>query len=371
MALTNFAALTDEQKTVWQRKVWRAARENMFTGRFLGTDDSAMIQRITELTRDEKGDRAVLTLVTDLEDDGVAGDRFLEGNEEAMVSDDQVITMDQLRHAVRNKGRMADQKTVVQFRTNAMNSLSYWLSNTIDQLTLLTLSGISYAFTNNGAARSKQELANLAYAADVSAPTANRHFRWDGTTDDEFKPGDTSSVVATDKITYEFVIKARTLAENSYIKPLRMKNGVEWYNMFMRPEGFEALKLDTDFQRAYQNARERTPNNPLFQGHNTIFLDGMAIHKHRYVYNTSDAISGSGKWGSGSDIDGQRVLLCGAQALGMVDLGAPYWVEKEFDYDNQPGISVGKMAGLLKPKFHSIYTGSTEDFGVIALDAAL
>jgi N4-gp56 family major capsid protein len=370
MALTNFAALTDEQKTVWRRKVWRAARENMFIGNFLGTDDNSMIQRITELTRDEKGSRAVITLVTDLEDDGVAGDRFLEGNEEAMVSDDQVITIDQLRHAVRNKGRMADQKTVVKFRGNAMNNLSQWLSSRLDQMAFLTLSGISYAYTNNGAARTKQELANLDFASDVSAPTANRHFRWNGTSG-SFEAGDTSNIAAADTISYDFVIKARTLAENNYIRPLRMKNGVEWYNLFLRPEGFEALKLDEQFQRAYQNARERSPNNPLFQGANVIYLDGMAIHKHRYVYNTSDAVSGSGKWGSGSDVDGQRALLCGAQSLAMADLGQPYWVEKEFDYGNQPGISVGKIAGMLKPKFYSMYNQSTEDFGVLALDAAL
>lgn len=369
MALTNFAALTDEQKTVWQRKVWRAARENMFIGKFLGSDDSAMIQRITELTRDEKGARAVLTLVTDLEDDGVSGDRFLEGNEEAMVSDDQVITIDQLRHAVRNKGRMADQKTVVKFRNNAMNNLSYWLSNRFDQMAILTLSGISYAFANDGATRPKAELANLDFATDVSAPTANRHYRWSDASG-EWVAGDTTSVAAADIINYSSIIKARTLAENNYIKPLRMKNGVEWYNMFVTPEAFETIKLDPDFQKAYQNARERSPNNPLFQGSNVIYLDGIAIHKHRYVYKTTGAAGGS-KWGGSGTIDGQRMLLCGSQALGMADLGQPYWVEKEFDYDNQPGISIGKIAGLLKPKFYSIHNGSVEDFGVIALDAAV
>lgn len=370
MALTNFAALTDEQLTVWQRTTWRAAREHMFINQFLGSDENSMIQRITELTRDEKGARAVITLVTDLEDDGVAGDRFLEGNEEAMVSDDQVIQIDQLRHAVRNKGRMADQRSVVKFRENARNNLAYWLANRHDQLAFLTMSGVSYAKTNNGANRPKQELANLAYAADISAPSANRHYRWDGDAG-EFEAGDTSAIDdSEDQVSYEMIVKARTLAEDNYIRPLRTKNGVEWYNIFMTPKGFEALKLDENFQKAYRSARERGPNNPLFQGANVIYLDGMAIYKHRYVYNTTGAASGE-KWGQSGTDDGQRVLLCGAQALALADLGAPYWVEKKFDYDNQPGISVGKMGGLLKPKFHSIYNQSTEDFGIIAIDTAL
>jgi hypothetical protein len=36
------------------------------------------------------------------------------------------------------------------------------------------------------------------------------------------------------------------------------------------------------------------------------------------------------------------VLFCGAQALGMADIGNPEWVEKGFDYDNQQGISHGQ-----------------------------
>jgi hypothetical protein len=75
MAVTNFNALTDEQKTVWSRQVWKAARNLAFTTKFTGSGPNSMIQRITELTKSEKGTRAVITLVADLEEDGVAGDR--------------------------------------------------------------------------------------------------------------------------------------------------------------------------------------------------------------------------------------------------------------------------------------------------------
>ena len=58
-------------------------------------------------------------------------------------------------------------------------------------------------------------------------------------------------------------------------------------------------------------------------------------------------------------------------ALGMADIGAPEWNEKGFDYENQQGISVGKIMGFLKPKFGNIYESSAvEDFGVISCYAA-
>jgi hypothetical protein len=82
--------------------------------------------------------------------------------------------------------------------------------------------------------------------------------------------------------------------------------------------------------------------------------------------------SGS-KWGATGVVDGCRALFCGAQAMGMADIGNAYWEEDDFDYNNSPGISVGKMLGFLKPKFETIYTQTAtadQDFGVMALDYA-
>ena len=84
MATTNFAALTSEQLTVWSRDFWRVARNNSFINQFAGSGSNAMVQRITELTKSEKGARAVLTLLADMTGDGVTGDNTLEGNEEQL-----------------------------------------------------------------------------------------------------------------------------------------------------------------------------------------------------------------------------------------------------------------------------------------------
>ena len=56
MALTNFAALTADQKLVWSREVWKEARDKTFLNKFMGTDQNSVVQRITELTKTEKGE---------------------------------------------------------------------------------------------------------------------------------------------------------------------------------------------------------------------------------------------------------------------------------------------------------------------------
>ena len=82
------------------------------------------------------------------------------------------------------------------------------------------------------------------------------------------------------------------------------------------------------------------------------------IHEFRHVPH-------SATWGAGT-VPGSAILMCGAQSLAFADIGNPYWVEKEFDFDNQPAISVGKMMGYLKPQFNSMYAGNTvQDHGVI------
>lgn len=363
MAATNFAGLVDKQKIVWARQTWQAARDKMFTKRFVGKGENAMIERITELTKTEKGERVLMQLVADLVEDGVIGDNEREGNEESMMSYAQEITIDLLSHQVKNKGKLADQKTVILFREHARDRLAYWLANRIDQLVFLTLSGVSYAFRNDGAPRVNSPFPNLSFAADVSAPTAKRHRRWDATSG--LVAGDTTAVDSADVASYAMIVDAIAYAKDHYIKPL-MAEGKEYYCLLVKPGTMAQLKKDPDYQRAVTSAYPRSKDNPWFTGA-TVTVDGAVLHEHRLVYSTTGASSGN-KWGSGGLVNGTRTLLCGAQALGMADLGAPDWVEKEFDYNSKQGISIDKMFGLLKPKFHSIYDNSVEDFGTLAID---
>lgn len=366
MALTNFGLLTAEQKTIWSKDLWKQARNMSFVNRFLGTGPNSLIQHITELKKSEKGARAVITLLADLTGDGVAGDRTLEGNEEAMQTFDQVIQIDQMRHANRHEGRMADQRSVVEFRGNSRDVLAYWLADRIDQLAFLTLSGVSYAMKNNGVARVGSDFPFLEFAADVSAPSAARRLRWDGTsaTKTLVAGAATSGVAVADTPSWEMLVQLKAYAKERYIRGV-MDGGVETYHVFLTPQAMAKLKMDNNYMLNLRHSQQRDKNEALFTG-TSVKIDGLYLHEFRHVYNTRGAAPGS-KWGAGGAVDGCQVLFCGAQALGMADIGAPEWEEKGFDYENQQGIAVGKILGFLKPKFGNIYeAGAVEDFGVIS-----
>jgi N4-gp56 family major capsid protein len=371
MANTNFGLLTNEQKTIWSMDLWKNARNQSFVNRFLGSGPDALIQHITELKRSEKGARAVITLLADLQGDGVAGDRTLEGNEEAMQTFDQVIRIDQLRHANRHEGKMADQKSIVEFRGNSRNVLSYWLADRIDQMAFLTMAGISYAYKPSGALRVGSDLPFLEFAADVSAPSTRRMCRWNGgtkTLQTSTTGSNTSAAIVTgDFPMWEMFVQLKAYAKDRYIRGVGNSGGEETYHAFLTPQAMAKLKQDATYNLNLRHSQSKDANDKLFTG-STVKIDGIYLHEFRHVPNTSGAASGS-KYGSASSftLDGCQVLFCGAQALGMADIGAPEWNEKEFDYGNQQGIETGKILGFLKPKFGNIYeSNAVEDFGVIS-----
>jgi N4-gp56 family major capsid protein len=371
MAETNYGMLTGDQLQVWSRKFWRAARNNSFTSQFLGSDENSMIQRVTELTGGDTGTKANITLLADNEGDGVAGDAILEGNEEALNAHDTTIEMDQLRFAHRLKGRITDQKSVVNFRNHATNNLSYQAGDRIDQMAFLTMSGIEYIYNTNGSLRpvkpAGQNLSDLEFASDVSAPTSDRTLRVAG---GGIELGDTSLITATDKLGYRHIVEILAYAKDNYIRGVKSGGNQEVFHMFVTPKMMKNLKLDPDFIANMRNAGVRGDKNPLFAGSNSIYVDGVLIHEFRHVFSNEKAGAGN-LWGSGSDVVGGRALFCGAQALAMADIGNATFDEDEFDYKNSPGISIGKIFGFRKPTLKSLVSGSDQDFGVITLDTAI
>lgn len=365
MALTNFGLLQSEQKLVWSLDLWKQARNMSFINQFLGKGPNSLVQHITELKKSEKGDRAIITLLADLQGDGVAGDRTLEGNEEGMQTFDQIIRIDQLRHANRHEGRMANQRSVVEFRENSRDVLAYWLADRIDQMAFQTLAGRSYAYKPNGAARVGSDLQFLEFAADVSAPTNARRLRWDAGSKSLVSGAATTDVDAADLPSWNMFVQLKAYAKDRYMRGVGGQAGQEVFHAFLTPQAMAKLKMDPDYMANLRFAQNAKVNDKLFSGNSTL-VDGIHLHEFRHVPNTDGAGSGS-KYGALGTINGSQVLFCGAQALGMADIGAPEWNEKGFDYDNQQGISVGKILGFLKPKFGNIYeNGAVEDFGVIS-----
>ncbi|MCC6775636.1 MAG: N4-gp56 family major capsid protein [Hyphomicrobiales bacterium] len=364
---TDFGALQVAQKRVWAAEVWKAGRDQsfFFANGFIGTNDADMnsvIQRVTKLTETERGMECVMQIVLDLQGDGVVGDNELDNNEEPLVNDAQTIRVDQLRHGVKNKGEMAEQATVVRFREQAKDKLSFWLPDKLDELMFLMLSGRAFTLTTTGATRSGSQLPSLRFAADVVAPSTNRIIHAGSATSE-------GSLTASDKMSWATIVRAGTLAEEKRLRPIRAA-GRSHYAVVIHPRQRKDLVLDPTYMTILRSAEPPGEKNKLFTGA-IANVDGKVIHCHNKVFNTSGLASGS-KWGSGGLIDGAQAMLLGAQAGGIATLGNTFWRESTLtDYGNRPGIGFGRKIGMLKPQFKSVYDSNTrQDFGTIAIKTA-
>lgn len=370
MSATDLGAGQPYNKYAWGHKAYDEFIEQFFFTGMLGNGENAIIEHITELTKNSKGEvGAWLRLILDIHGGGVVGDNSLVDRERNLEASWIAAHFDQMRNGMVTKGRLSEQKSVIDQRKEFRKKMARWYAEVQEIQAILTASGITYDQNIDGSPRvtpAGQDLwTDLAYAADVTAPTSNRHYRVDAT--DILDAGDTTQVAAADVPTYKVIPQLEALASTSHLTPLRY-GGEEYYLWLIHKNSMARLWQDADFRSVVVDGSVRGPNNPVFKN-TKVTMNNLIIKPYNRVYNTTGAASGVSKWGSGEAIDGTRSLLLGAQALAFVDLGPLNWEEETRDYKNRWGLGVDKMAGWLKPKFKSSYTQTVEDL-LIAVDMA-
>lgn len=361
MATTDFGALSTAKKRVWAAEIWKAGRDQNFwmSQGFVGTGANNVIERITDLTETERGRECIMQLVGDIVSDGVVGDNLLEGNEESMWNDTISIRIDQIRQGLRSRGRMAEQDTVIRFRTVGKEKLGFWMADKLDELMFLTISGVAYTTNLDGSTRvGNSQLPSLNFAADVAAPSTGRRFFAGAATS-------TATLTTADKVAWNGLVGLQAQAKRKRIKPIR-SGGREYYAVLLSTEQMRDLKTDTNYQTIVSRTAPRGDSNPLLKGAVAV-VEGLIIYDHQKVYNTL-GLAAASKWGSGGNVDGAQALLLGAQALGYATIGSTDYNESDnTDYQNRPGMAAGSIIGMMKPQFQSIFDARTrQDFGVLS-----
>jgi len=369
MALTNPALVAaDMRRKEWELDAWKAGRDSnfWFQSGFVGkgsSDSLRPVHYVKELTRTKRGDQCVMHLIADAAGDGVAGDNTVKGTDESMVISTVTLTIDQYRKKMTSAGRMAEQKTVVRFAVQAKDILGNWLGQSLEEMGFLTASGFAYANRLDGTPRpATSQMPQLAFAADVTAPSAARVFYAGAASS-------TATLTDADKMSWRTIVSAVGLARYKRLKPMR-HNGRECYGVVMSEQNARDLKLDPDYMTNVGRAAQQGNKNPLF---NNYFaeIDGVYLFSHNKVRTTLGLPVGQ-RFGAGGAVHGSQSLLFGAQAVGFARIGNPYWDrDNDDDAGNQDNLVLGVQVGYKKPVYASVYDGgANEDFGVISLFSA-
>ena len=309
------------KRQAWAKDTWTAAEKDLFWKKFMGKGPNNIIQVYDNLKK-EPGDRIRQSLVLKLKGDGVTGDNVLEGNEEKLDYRYFDFTIDQIRNAVRLKGKFEEKTTGEKMRTQAKDALAIWLREKID---------------------------NMFFTALTASPTKNRVI-YGGT-------GITAeaNITSTAIMTTDLLGQAKRAAQMAYpkIRPIRIQGG-SYYVAVLDPFQIRDLRNDEKWINAQQYANLRGLKNPIFTGAMGLY-NGVVVHESESVPRTET--------GSSSAMVGHALLL-GAQAGVMANGIDLDWHEKKFDYENQWGVAISRTFGIAQSIF-KIDGSTNEDFGVI------
>lgn len=324
---------------------------------------------VVEVKKDLKagGDTETFGLVARLSGDGVTGDDELEGNEEAMNTYSEQVAIDQIRNAVRLKGKLDAQKVVYDQIKSAREVLRTWMKEFICRQLFLKLAGVTNTTITdtNGVVVGTRALwsntPDFIADADTAAGIGNRYRN----------PGKESAAAmgAGDTMTLDFVTELATQAALTNPKIQKIERGGDsFYVLFMHPLCARDIRKSSDWKTAQQNARERSEKNPVFRGA-LGYWSGVLMLENEFVPWLDVSVVGN-SWrgaGTGTDyaVDTAGNILCGRQAILMAEVSNPdALVVEQFDYKNKDGVACNFIGGLQKAMFNS------KEFGCILADAA-
>lgn len=294
----------------WEDRLWIEMPRQIYWSKFMKKDDMNAIIEVKESLMGQPGDQITFTLLRKLSGGGVSGDSTMEGSEEVMVPYSDTVVLDQLRNAIRLKGKLSERRTAWSQRNAAKTLLQTWMAETIDD----------DVFTQFDTSPT-----TVVYGGSATA-TANI------TASDAFAP------VTIDKA----VAKAKKAAPKVWAVKI---NGREWYVVLIHTDVAYDLRQNSTWLQAQREANIRGDENPIFNGMLGIW-NGCVVHEHEKVPISTT-------YGALSNLPGASNFFLGRQA-GLFAWGQrPQWWEKEFDYGNKTGFCIGAIWDFTKAVFNS------------------
>ena len=338
MSTTGYSTNHALTQKLWAKKLNVESLKEAYVSKFIGKGSSSLIQ-YREETSKSKGDKITIGLRMQLSGDGTRGDNPLAGNEESLVTYNDSIYIDQLRHGVRSDGKMSEQRVLFDLRTEAKSGLKDWWAGRFDT-----------AFFNQICGYTPQTDVRYTGMQAVVAPDSNHILRAGNVANDQSVI--TASIFSLQHVDV-CVERATTLTPA--IRPF-MIDGVPKYVMFLHPYQVTQLRTNTnpgqwvDIQKAAMMGGQIS-KNPIYTGALGEY-NNVVLHSSFYVTQGVNSSTGA------ADTLHRRAVFCGAQAAGIAFGGEDgpdtmSWAEEEFDYGNQLGVAVGAIWGLKKSVFNS------------------
>lgn len=335
MGQTTFATSNALTKKLFDEKLFRdTLKESFFASRFMGEGPDNIVHVKTQLEKSQ-GDKITFGIRMRLSGAGQTSSGVLEGNEEALTTYDCSVSLEEYAHAVRDKGPLDRQRAMFSIDDESKDALKGWGVEKVDALNFAAL------LANPTKIVYKTSAGPLVTSTAATAKSA--------------------LTAANGKLTLAMISYMKTLALGGQnrafvpLRPIRFKSR-NYFVLLTHPDCLYDLRASSDtpnITTLWQNARERSEDNPLFRDAEFVY-DNVIVMSHENCTIADDA-------GAGSDVSWAKSVFMGAQALVWAWGKRPETVAATFDYDRSHGYAWSIIAGVAKPVFNSIDYGS---FGV-------
>lgn len=346
MSGTTYGVNDTLSNKLWAKKLNAEMLKTTWFGKFMGADSDNMIQLKPELSS-SAGDRITIGLRVQMTGDGATEGQTLAGNEEALSTYSDNLTINELAHAVRvrNKNTIDAQRVPFTLRNEGKLGLKDWFTNRFDTVMFNHLCGNTL-------------VTDPRYTGNNAIVTPTRFFRPGGATDDATINADSSK---TFNLQYIDTMVERANVAAPLIRPL-MVNGEKKFLVFLHDYQVTDMRTSTstgqwlDIQKAAL-AGGAASKSPIYSGALGEYNDCI-LHKSNRI---TTGISNAGV----AQTSTRRAVLCGAQAAAVgfgkeFSSGTHYkWIEELFDYERELGVSAQTVWGIKKSIFNSL------DFGVV------
>jgi hypothetical protein len=366
---------TNNKLLVFRKDITREyIRQNLFSP-YMGTELTAIIRVINDLKKG--GEQINVPLIARLKNQPVANGALV-GNEELIDNYGCRAWIDWARNAVRISNA-EEQKSSIDLWGEARPLLEDWgkelhRDEIVDAFFALPSESSPAGLGSAGGQRVNGILFDAATAAQRNTWITNNADRvLVGGLQSNLVAGNFASsmtnITAGQTMSASMATKAKRLAKkaNPRIRPYQLKNGREYFVMFLGSNAFRDLQLDTTMINANTQARPRegdgVSKNPLFQDGDLLF-NGMIFREIPEIdirAPTFYATAGAG------GIPVSPAWLCGQAAMAWCwgRMPTPTFL-KEDDYQFFRGAGVKMAYGIMKIAKKDL-AGLFKEWGVFTL----
>ena len=305
---------------IWVSKVNKEGNKASWFNKLSASDGSMPIH----VNRDLEGSQGLkvhFSLAMNLVGNGVTGNTTLLGAEEALVTHEFPVEIDQVRQAVSSTG-WDSKKPAYQQWPLIKESLVTWFGNWQDN-TLITKLTASPTGTSSA-------------GEWMSAASA----------------GTEVAIAASDKLTVALIGKAkrRAMKHAPKVMPFNVPGYGEYFAMLVSPEAARDLQTDSVWINAQNGAGVRDAlKNPQFSGAIGL-VNGVAVFEYERISVTAT--------GASSALVSHNLLL--GKQCACYAIGKNMWpIQESTDYGNVLGQGVAFWGAIAKTKYNSM------DYGII------